>query len=59
MYKPVSEDSGAGPENPNPKICIPNQGSDPEQIGMSLKDTINTLLAYLHKSAPGQTRHSC
>jgi len=38
--------------NPNPKIFIPNQGDDPEQLGMSLKDTVNTLLDYLHKDAP-------
>lgn len=39
-------------ENSNPKIFIPNQGCDPEQIGMSIKDTILTLLAYLQKGAP-------
>jgi 2-phospho-L-lactate transferase/gluconeogenesis factor (CofD/UPF0052 family) len=38
--------------NPNPKVFIPNQGNDPEQLGMSLEDTIDTLLDYLQDGAP-------
>ena len=38
--------------NPNPKVFIPNQGNDPEQLGMTLRDTIDTLLEYLHDGAP-------
>ena len=34
-------------ENPCPKIYIPNRGQDPEQIGMTLNDQIDTLLARL------------
>jgi CofD-related protein of GAK system len=35
--------------NPAPKIFIPNLGNDPEQLGMSLATTIETLLKYLRK----------
>ena len=41
--------------NGNPKVFIPNLGNDPEQIGMSLKDTLNTLLDYLQAGAPDAT----
>lgn len=34
-----------------PKIYIPNQGNDPEQLGMSLQDSIETLLSYLRKNS--------
>ncbi len=33
--------------NGNPKVYIPNQGHDPEQFGLSLRDTIDILLNYL------------
>ncbi len=36
----------------NPKVFIPNLGTDPEQFGMSLKDTLNTLLNYLQQGVP-------
>ncbi|MDX1334316.1 MAG: GAK system CofD-like protein [Gammaproteobacteria bacterium] len=39
--------------NENPKIYVPNLGKDPEQTGMSLKDTVNTLLDYLQHGVPG------
>jgi CofD-related protein of GAK system len=31
-----------------PKIYIPNLGTDPEQVGMSMDDSVTTLLEYLH-----------
>jgi hypothetical protein len=34
-----------------PKIYIPNQGNDPEQFGMSLQDSIETLLSYLRRGS--------
>lgn len=33
--------------NPCPKIYIPNRGKDPEQVGMTLNDQVDTLLARL------------
>lgn len=36
-------------ENDCPKIYIPNTGADPEQFGMSLADSVRTLLRYLRK----------
>lgn len=39
--------------NPCPKIYIPNRGQDPEQIGMTLNDQIDTLLERLQ----GQFEH--
>lgn len=38
--------------NDCPKVFIPNLGKDPEQFGMSLQDTLNTLLEYLQQGAP-------
>lgn len=32
-----------------PKIYIPNMGKDPEQVGMRLSDTIETLLRHLQR----------
>ncbi len=37
-------------ENPCPKIYIPNNGNDPEQIGLSLSRRVKILLEYLQKS---------
>jgi CofD-related protein of GAK system len=37
--------------NPAPKIYIPSLGSDPEQLGMSLSKSIDTLLKYLRMDA--------
>jgi CofD-related protein of GAK system len=41
---------GVGPAiaaSPCPKVYIPSLGTDPEQIGMSLLDTVQRLLEYL------------
>lgn len=40
-------------ENPCPKIYVPNRGQDPEQIGMTLNDQVDTLLERLQ----GQFEH--
>ena len=32
-----------------PKVYIPNQGTDPEQLGMTLEDTIDKLLEQLQR----------
>lgn len=37
--------------NPAPKIYIPSLGCDPEQLGMSLSKSIDTLLKYLRMDA--------
>lgn len=42
--------------NGNPKIYIPNLSNDPEQVGMTLADCINTLLRYLKSDCPAGTR---
>ncbi|KEA61830.1 hypothetical protein ADIMK_3977 [Marinobacterium lacunae] len=39
--------------NDCPKVYIPNQGSDPEQLGMTLEDCITTLLDYLKRDEAG------
>jgi len=40
--------------NPCPKVYIPNMGHDPEQLGMSVADCVDTLLQYLRRGAePG------
>lgn len=41
-------------ENTCTKVYVPNLGQDPEQIGMSLDNTIVMLLKYLHAGASGQ-----
>ncbi len=38
-------------ENDCPKVYIPNTGHDPEQLHMSLTDSVAALLDYLRKSA--------
>jgi CofD-related protein of GAK system len=35
-----------------PKVYIPNLGNDPEQFGLTLKDTVTTLMRYLQKDIP-------
>lgn len=37
--------------NTGPKLYIPNLGQDPEQIGMSMDHSINSLLCHLRKDA--------
>ena len=39
-------------DNKNPKVFIPNLGNDPEQFGMTLKDTINALLTVMKQESP-------
>lgn len=36
-------------QNDSPKVFIPNLGDDPEQVNMSLEDTIKTLIDYLQR----------
>jgi len=38
-------------ENGCPKVYIPNQGNDPEQLGMTLKNSIETLVYYLQQGS--------
>lgn len=35
-----------------PKVFIPNLGTDPEQLGMKLKDLLETLIRYVHRDTP-------
>lgn len=35
--------------NRSPKVFIPNQGKDPEQLGMTLEDALNALLEQLRR----------
>lgn len=35
-----------------PKVYIPNLGTDPEQFGLTLRDLLTTLLAYLQQDVP-------
>ena len=37
-----------------PKVYIPNLGQDPEQIGMTLDGSVQTLLDYLRADNPGK-----
>lgn len=41
--------------NDCPKIYIPNMGDDPEQLGMSLEQSITTLISYLRKDVGEDT----
>jgi len=41
--------------NASPKVYIPNMGNDPEQLGMSLADSITTLLSYLQQGVAENT----
>lgn len=40
-------------QNICPKIYIPSMGNDPETVGLSLMEQIDTLLRYLKKNNPG------
>lgn len=42
--------------NPSPKVYIPNLGNDPEQIGMSMDRSIETLLHYLQQGSGSNYR---
>ncbi|MBI5179733.1 MAG: GAK system CofD-like protein [Nitrospinae bacterium] len=37
------------------KVYIPNTGTDPEQIGMTVHSSVATLVSYLQKTAPAKT----
>ncbi|GGB92362.1 hypothetical protein GCM10011352_18030 [Marinobacterium zhoushanense] len=45
-------------QNDGPKIFIPNQGADPEQLGMTLADSIEKLVRYLKRDDPDNLRVS-
>ncbi|MDL2266819.1 GAK system CofD-like protein [Desulfovibrio sp. OttesenSCG-928-G15] len=45
--------AGAIAECAGPKILVPNPGKDPELLGHTLEDQIDTLLDTLGKNAPG------
>ena len=34
-----------------PRVFVPNTGEDPEQLGMTVADTVNTLLHYIRRDA--------
>lgn len=38
--------------NKNPKVFIPNLGNDPEQFGMTLRESIDALLTVMKQAAP-------
>lgn len=38
-----------------PKVYVPNQGDDPEQLGMTLQDSLQTLVNYLQQDAKQST----
>jgi CofD-related protein of GAK system len=40
-------------KNVCPKVYIPSMGNDPETVGLSLMEQIETLLHYLRKNTPG------
>ncbi len=42
-------------ENTCPKVYIPNTGTDPEQLGLSLARSVETLLTYLQQSCYRRT----
>ena len=39
--------------NNNPKVFIPNLGNDPEQFGMTLKESTDYLLTVMKQASPG------
>lgn len=41
--------------NPCPKIYVPNLGNDPEQLGMSIEDSVAKLLEYLRRDTGKST----
>ena len=41
-------------ENPNPKVYVPNLGTDPEQLGMSLLDSVKTLIKFIDQDCDGE-----
>lgn len=50
-------------KNMAPKVYVPNLGNDPEQIGMTLADSVSVLVEFLRRSAdrpplPAQAQHN-
>lgn len=43
--------------NDNPKVYVPNLGTDPEQLGMSVMDSVAVLLAKLRIDRPDALNH--
>jgi 2-phospho-L-lactate transferase/gluconeogenesis factor (CofD/UPF0052 family) len=43
---------------PCPKVYVPNWGNDPEQLGMTLADTVERLLAAVRVDAPEASTRS-
>ena len=43
--------------NECPKVFVPNQGQDPEQIGMTLNDSLQQLMRYLKTDLPQSCGH--
>jgi len=38
-----------------PKLYIPSTGSDPEQLGMTVCDAVETLVSYVRRDAGAET----
>ncbi len=45
-------------ENDCPKVYVPNMGHDPEQYGMSVADSVRTLLHYLEHGCSDTRSHT-
>lgn len=43
-------------DNDCPKVYVPNLGHDPEQVGMTMKESIEALTAVARNDAPGTAR---
>jgi len=41
-----------------PKVYVPNLGHDPEQIGMTIDDTVGVLLSYLQGDCQKKVKHN-
>ncbi|WP_394181633.1 GAK system CofD-like protein [Marinomonas posidonica] len=44
--------------NPNPKVYVPNLGMDPEQLGLSLTERVERLIAAIIKDVPEHANYS-
>ena len=45
-------------QNPNPKVYLPNLGTDPEQYGLSLTERVERLIATVLKDVPDLASYS-
>ncbi len=45
-------------QNPNPKVYVPNLGMDPEQLGLSLTERVERLIAAIIKDVPEHANYS-